>query len=164
MHAGRYVLAVAAAGSLAAVSGFGHAYWAMAAAAVPLAAVDRDSWIRRGIHRIAGTCTGPGVSAPALLPGGKPVALALLVVIFLVPAELFMFRHYGLALTIFTPVILWMTQLANPAPPLTVLGDRGLETVIGALAGITVAVLIRDPGQARSPRRGSVDSFPGASA
>ena len=70
--------------------------------------------------------------------------LVILVMVLQFPTELFMVRHYGLALTFFTPVILLMTQLASPIGPMSLLADRGLETLIGAAVGITVVLLMRD--------------------
>jgi hypothetical protein len=37
-----------------------------------------------------------------------------------------------------------MTQLASPIGPMSLLADRGLETLIGAAVGITVVLLMRD--------------------
>ncbi len=69
--------------------------------------------------------------------------LALLVIIFQFTTELFMTRHYGLAMVSFTPVILLMTQLAAPADPYVLITERAVETVVGAVIGIVVIVLVR---------------------
>jgi Fusaric acid resistance protein-like len=156
MHAARYVLAVGAAGSLGVLSGSGHPHWAMAAAAVPLAGADLPSSVRRGIHRIVGTFLGLGVTAVVILPGPwwlagafpgqQAVLLALLVILFQFTTELFMARHYGLAMVSFTPVILLMTQLAAPMDPAVLILERGVETFVGALVGILVVVAVRRTG------------------
>ncbi|MCY0905903.1 FUSC family protein [Arthrobacter sp. H14-L1] len=114
VHALRYALAIGISGSVGQLTGDGHAYWAMAAAAVPLAGADFAGRIRRGIHRILGTFAGLGLTAVVL--SGRPgvVALSILVAVFQFPTELFMARHYGLALVFFTPLILIMTVLAHP--------------------------------------------------
>jgi uncharacterized membrane protein YccC len=153
VHAARYVLAVGAAGTVGVLSGSGHPHWAMAAAAVPLAGADLPSSVRRGIHRIVGTFVGLAVTAvvilPApwsltgLLPGQQAVLLALLVILFQFTTELFMARHYGLAMVSFTPVILLMTQLAAPIDPGVLIMERGVETLVGALTGIAVVVTVR---------------------
>ncbi|WP_285241061.1 FUSC family protein [Pseudarthrobacter sp. MEB009] len=160
IHAARYVLAVGAAGSVGVISGSGHPHWAMAAAAVPLAGADLPSSVRRGIHRIVGTFVGLAVTAAvilpgpwsvaALVPGNEAVLLALLVIVFQFATELFMTRHYGLAMVWFTPVILLMTQLAAPADPTVLIAERAVETLVGALVGIAVVVAVRRPGT-RSP-------------
>lgn len=160
VHAARYVLAVGVAGSMGVLSGSGHPHWAMAAAAVPLAGADFPSSVRRGIHRIVGTFVGLAVTAVVILPGPlsltahfpgrEAVVLALLVILFQFSTELFMTRHYGLAMVSFTPVILLMTQLAAPADPALLILERGVETFVGALVGILVVVAVRRSGS-RTP-------------
>lgn len=161
VHAARYVLAVGAAGTVGVLSGSGHPHWAMAAAAVPLAGADLPSRVRRGIHRIVGTFLGLAVTAVVLLPAPWTLAglypafqeparhaqvLALLVILFQFATELFMTRHYGLAMVWFTPVILLMTQLASPAEPGVLILERAVETLVGALLGILVVVAVRRSG------------------
>ena len=161
VHAARYVLAVGAAGTVGVLSGSGHPHWAMAAAAVPLAGADLPSSVRRGIHRIVGTLLGLVVTAVVILPGPWALAalypafqepvhqatvLALLVILFQFATELFMTRHYGLAMVWFTPVILLMTQLAAPTEPQVLILERAVETLVGALLGILVVVAVRRPG------------------
>ena len=153
IHAGRYLTAVGAAGSVGVLSGSGHPHWAMAAAAVPLAGADMPSSVYRGLHRIVGTLAGLVVVAVVLFPwdfsplrsfpGHEAAVLALLVIVLQFTTELFMTRHYGLAMVSFTPVILLMTQLAAPSDPHVLVTERAVETLLGALTGILVVVLIR---------------------
>ncbi|MDQ0822458.1 hypothetical protein QFZ79_000195 [Arthrobacter sp. V4I6] len=160
VHAARYVLAVGAAGTLGVLSGSGHPHWAMAAAAVPLAGADLPSSVRRGIHRIVGTLLGLAVTAVVILPGPwwlaatfpgrQTMLLALLVIFFQFTTELFMTRHYGLAMVSFTPVILLMTQLAAPIDPAVLILERAVETLVGALVGILVVVAVQRSGS-RTP-------------
>lgn len=153
VHATRYIVAVGAAGAVGVLSGSGHPHWAMAAAAVPLAGADLPSSVHRGIHRIIGTLLGLVIVAVVLLPGpaallphvpgAEAVVLAVLVIVFQFTTELFMTRHYGLAMVSFTPVILLMTHLAAPSDPRVLIAERGVETLVGAVTGILVVVLIR---------------------
>jgi hypothetical protein len=153
LHAARYLTAVGSAGSLGMLSGSGHPHWAMAAAAVPLAGADMPSSVYRGLHRIVGTLLGLVVVALVLFPwamsplhafpGRETAVLALLVIVLQFTTELFMTRHYGLAMVSFTPVILLMTQLAAPADPHVLVTERAVETLLGAGIGIAVVVLIR---------------------
>ncbi|WP_286166870.1 FUSC family protein [Arthrobacter sp. AQ5-05] len=145
VHALRYLLAVGTAGAAGMLMGIGHPYWAMAAGAVPLAAETLGARIVRGIHRVLGTLAGVGVTALILLPQPPIMVLGLAVVVLQFPSELFMTRHYGLALVFFTPLILVMTYLASPMDPGILMVDRAVETVIGATAGVLVAVCIREP-------------------
>lgn len=151
LQAVRYALAIAVAGSCGVALGIDHANWAMAAAAVPLATADArtrtdrtiNDVARRGTHRVVGTMAGLAVTALLLLPHPSPTVLAIMVMALLFPTELFMSRHYGLALGFFTPLIMLMTELAEPAEPWSLLRDRAVDTVIGVAVGITVAVIIR---------------------
>lgn len=163
IHAVRYVLAVGAAGTAGVLSGSGHPHWAMAAAAVPLAGADLPSSVRRGIHRIVGTFVGLGVTAVVIWPepwslaalwerwpvpfeDHPAVLLALLVIVFQFTTELFMTRHYGLAMVSFTPVMLLVSQLSAPIDPGVLILERGVETLVGALMGIAVVVAVRRSG------------------
>ncbi|MGO4246081.1 FUSC family protein [Paenarthrobacter sp. RAF54_2] len=155
VHAARYTLAVSAAGVCGVLSGSGHPHWAMAAAAVPLAGADLPSRIHRGIHRIVGTFLGLAVVAVVLFPtplsplqyfpGHAAVVLAIVVVLCQFPTELFMARHYGWAMVFFTPVVLLIAQLASPMDPGVLVMERAVETFVGAVIGIAVAVLVRAP-------------------
>ena len=69
--------------------------------------------------------------------------LAVLVIVLQFSTELFMTRHYGLAMVSFTPVILLLGQLAAPADPGVLVTERAVETLVGAAVGIAVVVLIR---------------------
>jgi hypothetical protein len=153
LHALRYVAAVGAAGSIGVLSGSGHPHWAMAAAAVPLSGADLPSSVYRGIHRIVGTLLGlvvvaaillpwPGSPLPAF-PGHEAAVLACLVIVLQFSTELFMTRHYGLAMVFFTPVILLIGQLAAPTDPYVLIAERAVETLVGAGVGILVVVLAR---------------------
>ncbi len=152
IHAGRYVAAVGTAGSIGVLSGSGHPHWAMAAAAVPLAGGDMPNSVYRGIHRAVGTLVGLVVVASVLFPwawsplrafpGYEAAILALLVIVLQFTTELFMARHYGLAMVSFTPVILLTTQLAAPADPHVLVTESAVETLLGAAIGILVVVLI----------------------
>ena len=156
LQAGRYALAVSVAGGVGVFLGVGHANWAMAAAAVPLAAAGARDRIRRGVHRVMGTLAGLAITAPLLLPALPPTALALAIIALLYPTELFMARHYAIALGFFTPLIMAMTVLAAPSDPAVLLRDRAVDTVFGVIIGMAVAVLptraiAQDAGSHRVP-------------
>jgi hypothetical protein len=140
-----YSIAVGAAGSVSMLLGIGHPYWAMASAAVPLAAAGASSGVLRAIHRVLGTLVGLALTAciVALVPTGAIVVVALLVIALQFPTELFMTRNYALALVFFTPLIILMTQLARPGDPWTLVADRAIETVLGAAIGVIVVIAMR---------------------
>ncbi|ALR10801.1 hypothetical protein MYCSP_04215 [Mycobacteroides saopaulense] len=150
LHALRYALAVSVAGGGGLLLGFDHANWAMAAAAVPLGAIDsrrpsdRDiaGVLTRAGHRAAGTMAGLILTGAFLALALPPVAVGTLVIVLLFPTELFMARHYALAVGFFTPLVMLMTELADPTDPLTLMLYRGLDTVIGVAAGVAAAILL----------------------
>lgn len=161
LHATRYAAAVAAAGVAGTLLGVDHANWAMAAAAVPLAAAHRSTSLHptprrvldRSLHRIVGTLAGLVVTALLLAAHPSPAWLALVAVAFLFPTELFMSHHYGVALGFFTPLIMAMTVLAAPAAPLTLVTGRVVDTVLGVAVGAAVAVVVRGRERRRVPTR-----------
>ncbi|MCX8555099.1 FUSC family protein [Mycolicibacterium mucogenicum] len=142
IHAGRYALAITAAGTAGLALGVDHANWAIAAAAGPLAAADASGRIRRGIHRLGGTFIGLAVAAALLVPGPSEYVLAICVMVLLFPTELFMAHHHAVALGFFTPLIMLMTDLAAPTEPLVLLAARGIDTIIGVTAAIVVSMLL----------------------
>lgn len=142
IHAGRYALAITAAGTAGLALGVDHANWAIAAAAGPLAAADASGRIKRGIHRLGGTFIGLAVAAALLVPQPSQYVLAICVMALLFPTELFMAHHHAVALGFFTPLIMLMTDLAAPTEPLVLLADRGIDTIIGVTAAIAVSMLL----------------------
>ncbi|WP_273736582.1 FUSC family protein [Mycolicibacterium septicum] len=146
IHAVRYAAAVAAAGTAGLFLGVDHANWAIAAAAGPLAAADTRGRVRRGVHRLTGTLIGLVVAALLLVPHPDEYILAICVMVLLFPTELFMAHHHAIALGFFTPLIMLMTDLAEPAEPLALLAYRGIDTVIGVTAAVGVALLLPGPG------------------
>lgn len=151
VHALRYALATGLAGAVGLTAGVEHANWATASAAVPLAVVSSGeelslrAVVDRGVHRVLGTLIGLLVTGALLWPDPSPTVLALVVIVLIFPTELFMSRHYGLALGFFTPLIMIMTELARPSRPTTMLLDRGLDTLIGVAAAVLSAFLIGRP-------------------
>ncbi|CPY59801.1 integral membrane protein [Mycobacteroides abscessus] len=122
----------------------------MAAAAVPLSAIDsarpsdRDiaRVLARAGHRTAGTFAGLILTGALLALGLAPIAIGALVITLLFPTELFMARHYALAVGFFTPLVMLMTELADPTDPFSLILFRGLDTVIGVAAGVVAAMLL----------------------
>lgn len=153
LHAFRYGIAVGVSGLIGLAMGFEHANWAMAAAAVPLAIIDvgrpghaetRLVLIRAG-HRTVGTVVGLILAAGLLMLDLPTGIVAVVAVVLLWPTELFMTRHYAIAIGFFTPLIMLMTELAEPTAPLRMLTLRGVDTVIGVAVGVVVALFVRFP-------------------
>ena len=157
-----YFVAAGLAGSLATLAGqrlgFGHNYWAMVAAVVPLVGHTTVHRVRRGVQRIIGTVLGLVVLAGILLLGLEPWQTVLVMALCQFGAELFIARQYLLAQVFVTPLALISTLLVAPASPTSLLRDRIVETVIGAAVGIAVVLapvlgrrVRRVPGSPGSP-------------
>ena len=52
--------------------------------------------------------------------------------------EIYVIRHYGLAMVFLTPVALLMTGFVASQPVLELTVDRAVETTIGALVAVAV--------------------------
>jgi hypothetical protein len=143
------VLGVLVAGGIALIFGFGHAYWAVVSlvAVVPPARAAHS--ISRSLHRIFGTIAGVVVTAAVLFWDPPQLVVILVIVVCQFFAEMLVGRHYGSALVFITPMALAVSHLASPAPLGTLVGDRVLETVLGAGIGIVLVLLARGIERAR---------------
>ncbi|GAB3272106.1 FUSC family protein [Arthrobacter pigmenti] len=150
MHAMRYFVAAGIAGGLATFADIGHAYWAMVAAVVPIAAPSLAGRLARAVHRIIGTLGGVAVTAGILALPLQPWHIVLLLVLLQFLAEMFVQRHYTIALFFITPLALLMSYLVTRQAPADLLVDRTVETIIGALVGVVVVVLMRERAAALS--------------
>lgn len=149
-HLLRYVVALTISGTIATALGWEHPYWAMVASVVVLAGPDFASRLARGTQRVVGTLLGVAVAAVVLTVSPHEGAGAVFVVAGLqVLAELFVGRNYALALLFVTPLALMMGQLVAPSPVESLLRDRLLETVLGAVVAMVVLLVVPD----RLPRR-----------
>lgn len=132
------------AGAVATLAGLDHPSWAMVAAVAPFSVIPPTHQIVRAIHRVVGTAVGLAVAALILVATPLPaIPLILLVTALHAATEMLVVRHYGLALVFITPLALLLTQLADPVPRTQLLTSRIVETVVGVLVGLTVAVLVR---------------------
>jgi hypothetical protein len=139
-----YLVAAGLAGTLATLAGqwlgFGHNYWAMVAAVVPLVGRTTRHRISRGVQRIIGTVLGLVVLAGIIALNPAPWQMVLVMAICQFGAELYIARQYVLAQIFVTPLALVSTLLVAPAAPGILLRDRIVETVIGATVGIAVVL------------------------
>ena len=140
---GLYAVAAAAAGSIATMLGIGHNYWAMVAATVPLVGATFRHRIHRGISRMLGTFGGLGITAVILFAGLAPWQLVLVIALLQCGAELFIARNYALAQVVITPLALLSTELSHSSDPSALIRDRAVETVIGALVGMGLVLLLQ---------------------
>lgn len=140
LNVAQNVLAALVAGAIALALGTGHPYWAVVSAVAVIPPARAAHTVSRAVHRVLGTVAGVAVAALLLWPEPSVWLLVAAVAICQFGAEVLVTRHYGTALVFITPMALTVAHLASPAPLIGLLGDRVLETVIGAAVGV-VAVL-----------------------
>ena len=139
-QASRHGVAVLAAGAAATATGIGHPYWSMVAAVVAVTGVDTTTRLTRAIHRVAGTVAGVVLAAAILAPHLPVGALIVIVGLLQFATELAVGRNYALAVVCLTPLALTMGTLAQPTGTWSLLHDRAIETVLGALIGMMVSL------------------------
>jgi uncharacterized membrane protein YccC len=136
------LVAGAAAGLLTHVTGLGHPYWAAVSAVAVLQAASLRMSRQRALQRAAGTIAGLLIAGGAVaLPGG-PWLLVGEIVVAQVIAELLVIRNYALAMLAVTPLALLVGELGHKSPPLDLIGDRLVQTVLGCLLGLAAAAVV----------------------
>lgn len=144
-HTARFTVAPLLAGVAGSISTgalplLSHSYWAMVAAVALITPPHRSARIKRGLHRMVGTLGGVLVTAFLLSFPSQPWQLVVWVVILQFLAEVFVLRHYSMALLFITPLALLMTQLGMPEPVPELLISRAVETAIGVSVGVLVVI------------------------
>ncbi|MCM2410469.1 FUSC family protein [Streptomyces sp. RKAG290] len=140
--AARTLVGCALAGSLSAAAGVGRPYWAIVTAASLYQANVTLSW-NRTLQRTLGNLLGVLVFA-AVLPVTRtgPPALIGCCLFFSFAAEALITRNYWLGSVAVTPMALLVLEYAGSHPAGELIGDRVLDTVIGAGVGFLAAVLV----------------------
>jgi uncharacterized membrane protein YccC len=148
--AGRTALAAALAGFAAAALGLGHSYWASVSAVAVLAPMNLSGATHRAVQRAVGSAVGVLVGVVALTVAPGPEVTVILVILCTGLAELTITRNYGLAMMVTTPIALLLSALSQPLPPLVLARDRVLDTVVGAMVAVAVALLLPNRGLAQA--------------
>ncbi|RMI29223.1 FUSC family protein, partial [Actinomadura harenae] len=138
----RVGVSAAAAGWLTMLLGVGRPYWAVVTAAAIFQANLVLTW-RRALQRVLGNLLGLALFT-ALLPviGIGPLALVLVALAAQFAAEATMSRNYWLGSVFVTPMALSMVEFAGYRPASELVGDRWLDTCVGAAVGLLGCVLI----------------------
>lgn len=138
----RTLTGCALAGYLCAALGVGRPYWAIVTAASLYQANVTLSW-NRTLQRTLGNLLGVLVFA-AVLPVSRtdPLALVCCCLFFSFAAEALITRNYWLGSTAVTPMALLVLEFGGAHPAGELIGDRVLDTVLGAVAGFLAAVLV----------------------
>ncbi|MFF2010530.1 FUSC family protein [Streptomyces sp. NPDC058195] len=138
----RALLGCALAGYASQAVGVGRPYWAIVTAAALFQANVTLSW-HRAVQRTLGNLLGVLVFA-AVLPLSRltPLALIGLCLFFGFMAEALITRNYWLGSIAVTPMALLVLEFAGTHPAGELIGDRVLDTVIGAAAGLLATMLV----------------------
>jgi hypothetical protein len=138
----RALLGCALAGYVSQAVGVGRPYWAIVTAASLYQANVTLSW-NRALQRTLGNLLGVLVFA-AILPVSRtgPLALIGFCLFFGFAAEALITRNYWLGSVAVTPMALLVLEFGGTHPAGELIGDRVLDTVIGAGVGILAAMLV----------------------
>jgi hypothetical protein len=124
--------------------GVGRPYWAVVTAASVFQANTTLSW-NRALNRVLGNGLGLVLFAVLLpLTGLGAAALVLAALACQFATEATITRGYWLATVFVTPMSLLMVQFAQVQPARELIADRALDTVVGAMVGLAVCLLITD--------------------
>lgn len=138
----RLTVALAVSALIGALLGLGHGYW-IAGSAVAILSVGHSRTLSatRGVHRVLGTVVGAGIFllVASLEPHGYVLALVLAALQFTI--ELVVIRHYALALVFITPLVLIISTSSSTQPVLAIVGERVLDTVVGAAIAMTLLLI-----------------------
>ncbi|MFF8962509.1 FUSC family protein [Streptomyces globisporus] len=138
----RTLIGCALAGYLCAALGAGRPYWAIVTAASLYQANLTLSW-NRTLQRTLGNLLGVLVFA-AVLPVSRisPLALVCCCLFFGFAAEALITRNYWLGSVAVTPMALLVLEFGGAHPAGELIGDRVVDTVLGAATGFLAATLV----------------------
>ncbi|MEU1314755.1 FUSC family protein [Streptomyces tibetensis] len=138
----RTALGCALAGYASLALGIGRPYWALVTAASLYQANIALTW-SRAVQRVVGNVVGVLVFL-AVVPLAHlgPVALVLCCLAFSFGAEVLISRNYWLGSVCVTPMALLITEFAGYQEPRTLMTERVVDTLVGALVGFVGAVAV----------------------
>lgn len=138
----RALIGCALAGYVSQAAGVGRPYWAIVTAASLYQANVTLTW-NRALQRTLGNLLGVLVFA-AVLPVSRtgPLALIGFCLLFGFAAEALITRNYWLGSIAVTPMALLVLEFGGTHPAGELIGDRVLDTVIGAAVGLLAAMLV----------------------
>ncbi|WP_422934571.1 FUSC family protein [Sinomonas sp. P47F7] len=120
--------------------GFGHNYWAMVAAVVPLVGHSTRHRVNRGLQRVLGTVVGLVLLAGIAALRPAPWVMVVIIAACQFGAEMLIARQYFLAQVCVTPLALLSTLLVAHTDPAALVHDRFIDTAIGAMVGVLVVL------------------------
>ena len=145
----RVAVASVVAGGVAWLWGLGHGYWATVSAASVLQVAGVSATWHRTMQRGVGTVVGAVVAVGvfALVDISSVWVVIALVVACQVGAELVVMTNYAYAIVCVTPLTLALSALARPGEgTFDLVVERTAATVLGAVVGLVVCVVVADRG------------------
>lgn len=138
----RTAVGCALAGWTSMAVGVGHPYWAVVTAASVFLANTSLSW-QRALQRTLGNLGGLVVytAMVPLIDMGFLVMIAL-VCACQIGAEAFISRNYWLGSVCVTPMALLLSEFGGHAPAGQLIGDRWIDTLVGAVVGLLCCVVV----------------------
>ncbi|MFF3510890.1 FUSC family protein [Streptomyces sp. NPDC002573] len=138
----RTAIGCALAGYASLAFGVGRPYWALVTAASLYQANVTLTW-SRGVQRVVGNLVGVLLfAAIAPLAHQSRLSLVLCGLALNFGAEALIGRNYWLGSVCVTPMALLITEFAHYQEPGTLMADRVLDTLVGALLGFVAAVAV----------------------
>ncbi|WP_327267658.1 FUSC family protein [Streptomyces sp. NBC_01218] len=138
----RTLIGCALAGYACQALGVGRPYWAIVTAASLYQANVTLSW-NRALQRTLGNLLGVLVFAAVLpLTRTSPLLLIACCLVFNFAAEALITRNYWLGSVAVTPMALLVIEFGGSHPAGELIGDRVVDTVVGAAVGFLAAVLV----------------------
>ncbi|MGV9561367.1 FUSC family protein [Streptomyces sp. NPDC003480] len=138
----RTAVGCALAGYASLAFGVGRPYWALVTAASLYQTNVTLTW-SRGVQRVVGNVVGVLLfAAIAPLAHQSRLALVLCGLALNFGAEALISRNYWLGSVCVTPMALLITEFAGYQEPGTLMADRVLDTLVGALLGFVAAVAV----------------------
>ncbi|HXH34563.1 MAG TPA: FUSC family protein [Plantibacter sp.] len=157
----RLTVALAISAVIGALLGLGHGYW-IAGSAVAILSVGHSRTLSatRGVHRVLGTLVGAAIFllVASLEPHGYVLAVVLAALQFTI--ELVVIRHYALALVFITPLVLTISTSSSNQPVLAIVGERVLDTVIGAAVAMVLLLVSWGRDRRVAASAGTLDTPP----
>ncbi len=140
--AGRIVVGAAIALAVAQASGWRYPGWAAVGALAVMQGTHLHITASRALQRTIGTVIGVAATWIILSNTTDYSLLIAISALFLLLTEIVVGFNYGLGQAAVTPVALLMTYIAAPQPPTSLLTERLCETLLGAMVGIVLAIVM----------------------
>ncbi|MGB6009119.1 FUSC family protein [Castellaniella sp.] len=140
--------------------GASHPAWAAMGAVAVMQGSHLHISMHRALQRMAGTLIGAAMTWLLLIqqPSAWPIIVALMLLQVL--TEIVIGANYGLGQALVTPMALLMTYLATPAADAAMAPERVVDTILGALVGMVIAVALSSAEDRRALARHHQSSHP----